>query len=75
MTDTEIVCTTGDKTANNYSEPKFVVTKGGYHSIIPDGLLFYYGLLWSEEITWGLETAPRAGDSVWVPAGRTLIVD
>jgi hypothetical protein len=32
-------------------------------------------LLWSEESTWGGESAPRIGDSVFVPIGQVLIVD
>lgn len=44
-------------------------------SVVPDGLYFYYGLLWSNDRTWGLDPKPVSGDLVWVPKGRTLIID
>lgn len=36
---------------------------------------FRYGSLWSEDSTWGGLFAPVEGESVSVPAGRTLIFD
>lgn len=48
---------------------------GGFNSVIPQNIKFYYGLLWSKDSSWGLEAAPRAGDSVFVAKGRTLIID
>lgn len=47
----------------------------GINAIVPEGLFFYYGLLWSEDASWGLEAAPREGDSVFVASGRTLIIN
>lgn len=51
------------------------VSVNNINSIIPDNVIFYYGLLWSNDISWGLEVKPRAGDSVLVPKGQTIIVD
>lgn len=69
VTDTQITCTTGDKGANNYSQPSLVVKVNNFHALVPDGVIFLYGLLWSNDLTWGLEAKPRAGDSVFVPKG------
>ena len=47
----------------------------GYNAIVEDGVEFYYGLLWSNEETWGGESKPREGDIVYVPPGKVLILD
>lgn len=75
LTSTSITCTTGNKGANNFSEPSLTVAINNVNGIVPDDVIFYYGLLWSNDISWGLEAKPRIGDSVYVPAGQTLIVD
>ena len=38
-------------------------------------MVFYYGLLWSRELTWGGESKPRKGDTVYVAENQVLIVD
>ncbi len=40
-----------------------------------EGILFFYGLRWSNAKTWGGDLPPRNGDTVYNPAGQTLIVD
>jgi hypothetical protein len=30
-------------------------------------VVFYYGLLWSNSLTWGGDSFPVAGDTVYVP--------
>jgi len=75
VTDTSITCTTGNKGANNFSDPSLVVKVNDINSLVPDGVIYYYGLLWSNDVSWGLEAKPREGDSVWVPKGKTIIVD
>ena len=38
-------------------------------------MIFYYGLLWSNDLTWGGESKPRIGDTVYVPKDTVFIVD
>jgi len=66
---------TGNKGESNYSASSLVVSINGYKAITPLNVQFYYGLNWSKELSWGLEVAPREGDSVFLQKGRTLIVD
>lgn len=75
VTATQITCVTGNKGANNSDPPSLRITIDGHKAIVPDQIVFYYGLLWSRIETWGGESQPRIGDSVYVPEGRTLIVD
>ena len=42
---------------------------------VNNGILFYYGYLWSKDSTWGGDFAPITGDLVSARDGKTLIVD
>ncbi len=67
VTDSQINCTTGNKGADNLSSPKMQVYVNGSLAIVADGVVFYYGLLWSNSLTWGGDSFPVAGDTVYVP--------
>ena len=66
---------TGNKGANNFASPSFNVEIAGKRAIVKDGVEFFYGLRWSNPDSWGNDAPPRAGDSVYVPPGQTVIVD
>lgn len=42
---------------------------------MPDEVVFYYGFIWSNDASWGGEAPPRTGDSVYIAAGKTMVVD
>lgn len=48
---------------------------GGNKALIEKGINFYYGLYYSNILTWGGEAPPRDGDSIYVPKETTLIID
>lgn len=58
---------TGEKTDS--ADPSIKVFVTNYKAVVPDSVVFYYGLLWSNDESWGGEAPPREGDSVYVPAG------
>jgi hypothetical protein len=47
----------------------------GNTAAVKEGVTFLYGLMFSDPATWGGEVPPRQGDTIYVPAGMTLIVD
>jgi hypothetical protein len=51
------------------ADPSINVTVLSNNSVVRPSAQFFYGLKWSDSYTWGGEIAPRAGDSVFVPAG------
>lgn len=51
-----------------------VVTIDSY-TAVNNGLVFYYGNLWSKDTTWGSDFPPIDGDLVYVTAGNNVIVD
>ena len=69
INDTQITCATGDKGVNNHDPLSIKLTINGNDAIVQDSVMFFYGLNWSNDATWGGEAAPRDGDSVYVPAG------
>lgn len=67
-----ITCTTGLKSTTASSS--LIVTVNG-NTAVNNGVLFYYGSLWSADATWNGDFAPIDGDLISVGAGKTLIVD
>jgi len=75
VTATAITCTSGNKGATNTNPTSLDVKVSGSNALVKDGVVFYYGLIYSNILSWGGESYPRDGDSIYVPKGRTLIVD
>ena len=75
--DTQVVCTTGQRTGSWDEDPKVVFTKsgvsGGGNVALQDNV-YRYCNLWSEGATWG-QLPPIDGESVAVPTGLCLLVD
>ena len=67
-----ISCTTGANPPNK--KPSLIVSVNNSVAV-NNGVVFYYGYLWSRASTWGGDFAPISGDFVSVGAGKTLIVD
>lgn len=72
-TTTSITCTTGRR-ATIPNANSFIVTSNG-NPVLVLGEPFNYIDRWSSQDTWGGESLPRAGDSVYVPKGMSLLVD
>ena len=70
---TQIICTTSARPT--FTESTFVVNSATVGDASNDGNFFFYVDRWSDENTWGGESLPRAGDSVFVPKGQVLLVD
>jgi hypothetical protein len=75
VTQTTIFCTAGSKGPTNFSPPQLNITVNGSLALPADGVAFYYGLLWSNILSWSGDGFPVAGDTVYVPSGVVLIVD
>lgn len=73
-TSTQITCTTGVRANPPAAGNSFVVNSNGNEARIATRPYAYIDR-WSNEATWGGESLPREGDSVYVPKGMTLLVD
>lgn len=80
LSDTEIKCTTGNKRTTfssnnnaNFNQVKVLVNEN--QAVLESGVNFFYGLYWSNILTWGGEAPPRPGDTIYIPSTVTLIVD
>ena len=73
VSNVEIVCTTGARP--EYTEKSFEVLIKDKGRASTQGILFTYAERWSDENTWGGEVPPRAGETVYVPAGMNLLID
>jgi len=51
------------------SSNEFEVSVNGNKASKPETLHFYYGLLWSDPVTWGGEVPPRYDDMAVIPEG------
>jgi hypothetical protein len=72
-TATSITCTTGVRASIPPSN-SFVVTSDGNPVLLTTDPYIYLDR-WSSQDTWGGESIPREGDSVYVPKGMSLLVD
>lgn len=78
VTNVETTCITGSKgnqPTNSSLLAEIEVFIGGNKALVENTVIFYYGLKWSHDATWGGEAPPREGDSVFVPKNQVLIVD
>ena len=67
---------TGNKTDPAYiHDISFQVKVGGNLAMNSKLVQYWYGLVWSDEATWGGDFKPVVQDLVYVPPGQTLIVD
>ena len=68
-----ITCTTGARPV--FTPSSFVVdlTAGGHAAT--QGLIYTYIDRWSSPTTWGGESPPREGDSVFIPPGQNILMD
>jgi hypothetical protein len=74
MTATQIVCTSGPRPV--FTESTFVVSqKSSGHAANKNNLVFAYVDRWSDPNTWGGESPPREGDSVYIPPGQNILLD
>ncbi|KAL4484574.1 hypothetical protein ABPG74_019751 [Tetrahymena malaccensis] len=67
-----ITCISGVKSST--ANPSLIVQVNSLNAV-NNGILFYYGYLWSDPNTWGGSFAPIAGDLVYVAGGRSIIID
>ncbi len=72
-TTTSFTCTAGARIG--LSSPSLQVEVGTKGYAVNGGHSFLYINKWSEPATWGLEFAPREGDSIHIPKGQNLLVD
>lgn len=72
-TATSITCTTGRRASIPNANSFVVVSDGNPVLVLSEP--FNYIDRWSSQDTWGGESLPRAGDSVYVPKGMSLLVD
>ena len=70
--DTVLKCTTGARTT--FVESTLVI-KSDNGIVSNQGLSYLYIDRWSSDSTWGGESPPREGDSVFVPKGQNLLMD
>ena len=74
QTSTEAKCMTGTRASAPESGNSMKITSDGSKVHIATDIFLYVDR-WSDESTWGGESIPREGDSVYVPVGMTLLVD
>ncbi|KAL4508252.1 hypothetical protein ABPG72_003556 [Tetrahymena utriculariae] len=72
ISSSKITCTTGAKTSSANSS---LVVQINQLNAVNNGIVFYYGYLWSDKQTWGGDFAPIDGDLVYVSQGKSIIVD
>ncbi|EAR87205.2 IPT/TIG domain protein (macronuclear) [Tetrahymena thermophila SB210] len=72
ISQSSISCQTGPKSSSANSS---LVVQINSYLAVNNGIIFYYGNLWSSASTWGNDFAPIAGDIVYVNNGKSLIVD
>ncbi|KAL4484526.1 hypothetical protein ABPG74_019703 [Tetrahymena malaccensis] len=72
LSQSQISCTTGAKSSSGKSS---LVVQINQYLAVNNGIVFYYGNLWSSSDTWGNDFAPISGDIVYVNQGKSLIVD
>jgi hypothetical protein len=73
-TSTLVYCSTGVRAKPPAGGNSFLMVNDGNPAILACSPFLYIDR-WSSQSTWGGEALPRAGDSVYVPTGMTLLVD
>ena len=74
--DVQVVCRTGAHQTTSATEVTLrVKSKGKAAPTNAVNVLFTYQDVWSSVYTWGGSPPPVAGDSVVIPAGKTVILD
>lgn len=69
----KLTCVTGQRT--ELTKPSLEVMSATKGHAVTHGTKFLYADRWSQNATWGGESLPRQGDLVYVPPGKTLLVD
>lgn len=72
VTNVQITCTVGARPS--FTAPKLEVMINN-RLAANQGLSFIYIEKWSESATWGGESPPRLGDSVFIPKGQNVLLD
>lgn len=74
-TSNSITCTTGVRSTIPASNSFVIVSDGNPVLLTSTARPFNYIDRWSSQDTWGGESIPREGDSIYVPKGMSLLVD
>jgi hypothetical protein len=74
MSSTQIQCLTG-KRIGDEPNPSFVIFVEDRGLAANKGNTFTYVQYWSEPSTWGNDAPPQYLEAVYIPPGRTLLVD
>lgn len=72
VSDTQVVCTAGARPTYTLPRLKVMVK---HRMAANQGNTFMYIEKWSESATWGGESPPREGDSVFIPKGQNVLLD